>query len=122
MRKLGIHLTTFTLVALIAVQASGVHLHAESGDHDGKGSHGIHVEQTLFLEHEPSDHDGHVDLSLADTPLTFTSIDYVIHNTLSCLAPVVPSIEKRWRGAECSAPPRRDLRLRPPLRAPPAHA
>ena len=114
-------LSVLASVAMLAIQAGGVHLHAETGDHSGDTSHGIHVEQTLSGKHQSDLHEGHVDLSLFESASGFSSVDLIPHIG-HAIGPFPPSsTSNRWLVPETTASPRQFCRLRPPLRAPPLY-
>jgi hypothetical protein len=120
MRRIAMKLAILACTAMLAIQAGGVHLHAESGDHGGGSSHGIHVEQTLSGKHASDAHEGHVDLSLFKSASGFSNVDMIVH-----VAPAIgpfPACPSKihWFAPEPAATPLRFCRLRPPLRAPPA--
>ncbi len=110
------------MIALFALQASGVHMHAETGHHSGDVDHGLHLTHEFSAEHAAIDHDEHVDVAVTDTALSSTSADFVAIATHYWSIPAPALIETRWLVPQATAPPRRTLRTRPPLRAPPTLA
>ena len=118
MRIFGSILTNLSIVALLALQVSGTHLHAESKSHVGDEYHGIHVEQEMSAKHKLSDHADHVDISLDDIPVKLKA-DPVLLSSHINLVPQISTVVTRWFVPLSTAPPAKLVRLTPPQRAPP---
>lgn len=121
MNVLGISLTRLAAVALLALQVSGIHLHAESSRHSevAEHQHGIHVTHELSAEHRSNEHTNHVDLDVADTPLKFSTYDFVAVSNHTGGKLTTASARTFWSLPRSNVPPHSTLRMRPPLRAPP---
>ncbi|MDH3690082.1 MAG: hypothetical protein OEU36_11455 [Gammaproteobacteria bacterium] len=121
MNRLGIGLASLGAVALLALQVGGIHLHAESSRHSEatEHQHGIHVAHELSAEHHSNEHTNHVDLDVADTPLKFSTYDFVAVSNQTGGKLTTASIRTFWSLPRSNAPPHSTFRMRPPLRAPP---
>lgn len=119
-RILHASLPKIAIVALLTLQSSGAHLHAATGEHEHASDHGLHLVSELFSEHSVHDHDDHEDVKIIAFSHPLKSFDG------QAIAPSTPTvsnhefIKTRWLLPPSKAPPPQcDLRLRPPLRAPP---
>lgn len=121
MKRIGKALMSLAAIMLLAVQASGVHLHAESNKHSENidHGHGIHVVHDLASEHRFNDHTEHVDLDVADILLKFSPYDFVSASVQPWHLPVAAATRTCWSLPQSNAPAHCRLRIRPPLRAPP---
>lgn len=107
------------ILSLLFVQVAGVHLHVEVGHDDSELVHGVHVEQA-FSTHHVND-DNHIDVDVNDTATNpLLKVD-----SLAAARWIPPSLGLVVQLSVVHLPreessKRQHLRLRPPLRAPPA--
>jgi hypothetical protein len=117
MRRATLFVLTFACISLIAVQVSGLHLHAEAGGHDDAGSHEPHLQQAFSHD---KDHGGaHLDISVFEPASVSSQVDVFIPNSAVSATATLPKWEYRWPISASRIPLRRYSRWRPPLRAPP---
>jgi hypothetical protein len=117
MRHSTLSIFAIACVSLIAVQVSGLHLHAEAGGHDGAGSHEPHLQQAFSHD---ADHGGaHVDVTVSEPASGSVEIDVVIPNSAVSAFSLLTPLEYRLPAPASRIPLRRFSRWRPPLRAPP---
>jgi hypothetical protein len=105
----------FAGVAMLAMQMSGLHLHA--GDQgDDAALHGAHVHD---VDSDGHDHSADVDVSLTDFGIVWTKVLSVLLAVFIALPAVVWILHTLWPPPALLTSLRRRSRWRPPLRAPP---
>ena len=120
MRHATLSVFALACISLVAVQVSGLHLHAESGGHDEAGAHKPHLQQAFSHD---VDHGGaHVDIAVFEFAPGSFEVDVVVPNSAVAEFLTLAPVDYRWTKPEPQKLSGRYVRWRPPLRAPPFSA
>ena len=111
------YILALACVSFLSITLSGFHLHVDIGGHDDAASHAHDVHQVVEhgLDHESE----HIDISVFELARGVAKVDTALPG-ISIPEPVAPpAVDNRWSKDAPDIVPRRYLRLRPSLRAPP---
>ncbi len=118
MRRVPACILTFVFVALLSMQAAGLHLHVNLQGGDG-GLHGAHVHHA---DPDGHDHGADVDVSLFELGATWSKILTFLVSVVSLPLAVVWVLQAFVPPSVTTLSTHRRSRWRPPLRAPPLAA
>lgn len=111
---------TFAALSFLTMTLSGLHLHADVGEHDASVSHEHDLHQAFS---DDLDHEGeHVDISVFEPARGFSQLETVAPAFVLPELIAQPVIEISWSQDSPRLEPRRYFRLRQPVRAPPVSA
>ena len=118
MRAAPLCLLAVVHIALLSMQATGLHLHVNVHG-DAGGLHGSHLH---YADPDGHDHSDELDVSVSEPGATWSKIFPFLVLAVSLLAAVVWMVRTFFPPPVIIPSTRRRSRWRPPLRAPPLTA
>lgn len=115
MRLTPVSIVAFAGIAMLCLQMSGLHVHANAHD-EASGLHGTHVHD---LDSDGHDHSADVDVSVFDPGIVWSKLMPALVLAIAIILPVVWTLQTVWPPPLRMLSLRRRARWRPPLRAPP---
>lgn len=115
MRLAPLSIIVFIGIAMISLQMSGLHMHANAQD----GASGLHGKHVHDLDSDGHDHSADTDVSVLDPGIVWSKLMPVLLLAILVILAVVWTRQMVWPRPARVLPLHRPPRWRPPLRAPP---